>query len=196
VRRISRDEVLSYQQWVNVRPVLRPLFIVEKERRRLAVGNNVTLLFENTQSVWYQIEEMLRVERMTDEELIGHEIDTYNGLVPGAGELSATLFIEYAEAEERDAALRRLLGFERHLWLRIGERRIQAEFDANQVGTEAVSAVQFVRFAVGGRTGERLVELAAAGAVSIEVDHPALAVSTPITGDLARALAEDLRDLS
>ena len=194
MRRINRDEILSYQQWDLVRSVLRPLFIFEKERRRLAVGEHATLLFENTQSVWYQVEEMLRVERTTEPELIQNEIDTYNELVPGAGELSATLFIEYADAAQRDAALHRLVGFERHLWLRIGERRIQAEFDAAQVGTEAVSSVQFVRFAVGGRAGERFVDLAAAGAVSIEVDHPALAVSTPIVGDLARALADDLRD--
>lgn len=194
MKRIERDQVLTYQHWENVRPVLRPLFIFEKERRRLHAGNHVTLLFENAQSVWYQVEEMLRVEKMTDPESVQHEIDTYNGLVPGAGELSATLFIEYEDAAERDAALRRLVGLERHLWLRIGERRVQAEFDEAQVGTDAVSSVQFIRFAVGGRTGERFVELADAGAVSIEIDHPELAVSVPVAGDLARALAEDLSD--
>lgn len=194
MRRISPDQILSYAQWESVRPVLRPLFIVEKERRRLHVGEHVTLLFENAQSVWYQIEEMMRVERITDADAIGHEIDTYNTLVPGGGELSATLLIEYEDEHERDAALRKLAGFEQHLWLRIGERRIQAEFDAAQVGEDAVSSVQFVRFAVGGRTGERFVELAGAGAVSIEVDHPAMTVSAPIAGDLARALADDLRD--
>jgi hypothetical protein len=194
MKRITLDQVLSYQQWESVRPVLRPLFIVEKERRRLHVGAHVTLLFENAQSVWYQVEEMLRVERMTDPAAIQHEIDTYNALVPGGGELSATLLIEYEEATERDVALRALLGFEKHLWLRVGERRVQAEFDAAQVGEEAVSSVQFVRFAVGGRTGERFVELAAAGAVAVEVDHPAMTVSAPIAGDIARALAEDLRE--
>jgi hypothetical protein len=194
MRRISRDQVLPYMQWESVRAVLRPLFIVEKERRRLHVGDHVTLLFENAQSVWYQVEEMMRVEHMTDPAAIQHEIDTYNALVPGAGELSATLLIEYADEHERDVALRKLLGFEKHLWLRIGERRVQAEFDAAQVGEDAVSAVQFIRFAVGGRTGERFTELAAAGAVAIEVDHPEMTASTSITGDLARALAEDLRD--
>lgn len=196
MRRISRDQILTYAQWDAVRPVLRPLFINEKERRRLAVGEHITLLFENAQSVWYQVEEMLRVERIVDPEPVQHELDTYNALVPGAGELSATLLIEYAEPDERDAALRGLAGLERHLWLKVGDRRVQAEFDSSQIGEEAVSAVQFVRFAVGGRAGERFVELAAAGSVSIEVDHPALSVSAPIAGDLARALAEDLRDPS
>ena len=195
MKRITVDQVLSYQQWESVRPVLRPLFIVEKERRRLHVGEHVTLLFENAQSVWYQVEEMLRVERMTEPAAIRHEIDTYNALVPGGGELSATLLIEYEDADERDVALRRLIGLEKHLWLRVGERRVPAEFDAAQVGDEAVSSVQFVRFAVGGRTGERFVELAAAGNVAVEIDHPAMTVSTPIAGDIARALADDLRDL-
>jgi hypothetical protein len=194
VRRISPDQILSYPQWEAVRSVLRPLFIVEKERRRLHVGEHVTLLFENTQSVWYQIEEMMRVERITDADAIAHEIDTYNTLVPGGGELSATMLIEYEDEEERDAALRALAGFERHVWMRVGDRRIQAEFDVAQVGEDAVSSVQFVRFAVGGRTGERFEELANGGGVSIEIDHPAMTVSVPIAGDLARALADDLRE--
>ncbi len=194
MRRISPDQILSYPQWEAVRSVLRPLFIVEKERRRLHVGEHVTLLFENTQSVWYQIEEMMRVERITDADAIAHEIDTYNTLVPGGGELSATMLIEYEDEEERDAALRALAGFERHVWMRVGDRRIQAEFDVAQVGEDAVSSVQFVRFAVGGRTGERFEELANGGGVSIEIDHPAMTVSVPIAGDLARALADDLRE--
>jgi hypothetical protein len=196
MKRVAREQILSYAQWEAVRPVLRPLFINEKERRRLAVGEHVTLLFENAQSVWYQVEEMLRVERITDADAVQHELDTYNALVPGAGELSATLLIQYPELDERDAALRGLAGFERHLWLKIGDRRIQAEFDTSQIGADAVSAVQFVRFAVGGSSGERFVELAAAGAVTIEVDHPHLRISTAIAGDLARALAADLRDPS
>ena len=195
MKRISTDQILSYPQWESVRPVLRPLFIVEKERRRVHVGSHVTLLFENAQSVWYQIQEMMRVERITDADAIEHEVATYNTLVPGGGELSATLLIEYEDEVERDAALRKLAGFERHVWLRIGERRVQAEFDAAQVGEDAVSSVQFVRFAVGGRTGERFVELADAGDVSIEIDHPAMTESVPVAGDLARALADDLREI-
>lgn len=192
MKRIQRDQVLPHGQWDAVRPVLRPLFIIEKERRRLHVGEHLTLLFENAQSVWYQVEEMLRVERIADPDLVQHEIDTYNELVPGAGELSATMLIEYAEAAERDAALKELVGLERHVWFRIGERRVEAQFDAAQIGDDAVSAVQFVRFAVGGRSGERLVELAAAGSVAIEVDHPHLCVRAPIGAELARALATDL----
>ena len=94
---------------------------MRKERRRLAVGSHLTFLFENTATVWYQIEEMIRSERMTDAAAIQHEIDTYNELIPARGEISATLLIEFAEAKERDAALRRLVGIEKHLWLKLGD---------------------------------------------------------------------------
>jgi hypothetical protein len=190
---ITSQTVLGFEDWVRVRGVLRPLFILEKERRRFALGDHLTLLFENLQTVWYQIEEMLRVERIVEADAVQHEIDTYNGLLPTAGELSATLMIEYADARERDAALLRLVGIERHLWLRVGDRRIAAEFEAAQIGENQVSAVQFVRFAVGGRAAERLVELAGKGALALELDHPAMTVSARVPVALAQALADDLR---
>jgi hypothetical protein len=186
---LTLDQLLGYEQWDRSRPVLRPLFIREKGRRRLAVGDHFTLLFENVQTVWYQVEEMIRIERLVDPEAIQDEVDTYNALLPGAGELSATLLIEYPDSAERDAALRRLVGLEQHLWLRIGERRVRAEFEGAQLGEEVVSAVQFVRFVVGGSAAERLLRGTDA---AIEVDHPHMVTSAPITGELARALAEDL----
>ena len=189
---VTLEQLLSFEQWERTRPVLRPLFIREKERRRLHVGAHFTLLFENVQTVWYQVEEMIRIERIVDSDAIAHELATYNGLLPGAGELTATLLIEYAESAERDAALKQLTGIEQHLWLRLGERRVRAEFEGSQIGEGAVSAVQFVRFVVGGSAADRLLELSAAGAVAIEVDHPHYTVSAAVAGDLARALAEDL----
>ena len=92
----------------DLRPRLRPLFIAERERRRLAVGEHLTLLFENGRTVWYQIEEMLRTERITAEDAIRHEIDTYNELLPRPGELTTTMLIEYPDTGERDVMLRRL----------------------------------------------------------------------------------------
>src|SRR5579875_2442164 len=113
-------QIMSFEQWERVRPILRPLFIHEKNRRRLSVGEHLTLLFENAQSVWYQVEEMLRVERITDEAAVQHELETYNELLPGAGELSATMLIEFSEPVERDEALRRWAGLEKHVKMRVG----------------------------------------------------------------------------
>ena len=118
---------------------------------------------------------MIRTEKMTERDAIQHEIDTYNELIPAAGELAATLLIEYAEPRERDAALARLVGLERHLWLKIGPQRIAARFDDRQMSAESISAVQFVRFSVEGVDAARFLELAGKGEVAVEVDHPSLA---------------------
>jgi hypothetical protein len=189
---IAREDMLAFADWERVRNVLRPLFIHEKDRRRLTVGAHLTLLFENTQTLWYQVEEMLRVERITEPEAIQHEIDTYNELIPGSGELSATLMIAFGDPHERDAALKQLVGLERHLWLRLGERRVAAKFDERQMSPERLSSVQFVRIPVG-LDSDAFLALAAAGKVALVVDHPYLGAEAPISGALAIALAEDLR---
>jgi len=189
---ITFDETLAPADYDRVRERLRPLFIHEKERRRLAVGSHLSFLFENPRTVWYQVQEMIRTERMTERGAIQHELDTYNELLPGAGTLSATMFIEYPDPAERDGALRRLLGLERHLWIVIGDRRERAIFDTRQMNDERISSVQFVRFPAAGFGAERFLELARAGQCALESDHPSLAARAAITGVIAAALAEDL----
>ncbi len=184
---------MPYAQWERLRPVLRPLFIHEKERRRLRVGEHLTFLFENTRSVWYQVEEMLRVERITADDAIAHELDTYNDLIPREDELSATMLIEYEDAAERDAALKALVGLERHVHLIAGDRKVAASFSEAQISTEAVSSVQFVRFVLPRGLGEKLVGLAASGRLAIEVDHPAMSATAIISEELASSLFEDLK---
>jgi len=193
LKKIAFEEMLSLADYERVRNRLRPLFIHEKERRRLHLGSHLTFIFENAQTAWYQVEEMIRTEKMTDRAAIQHEIDTYNELIPAAGELAATLLIEYAEPQERDAALARLVGLERHLWLKIGANRIAARFDDRQMSDERISAVQFVRFALEGVDPAKFLELAGKGGVAMEADHPSLAARGEISGLLAASLAEDLR---
>lgn len=189
---VTLKEILPIAQYEILRPRLRPLFIAAKERRRLPLGGHITLLFENGQSVWYQVQEMIRTEHLTAEDAIRHEIDTYNELLPRSGELAATMLIEYPDERERDRNLRELVGLETHLWIRLGERREKARFDIRQIATDRVSAVQFVRFPLGGIEPHEFKKLADDGRVEIEVDHPKLAVTVDITGDLAEALARDL----
>ena len=193
MKRLTIEEILPLADYERVRERLRPLFIHEKERRRLHVGSHLTFIFENVQTAWYQIEEMIRAEKMTERDAIQHEIDTYNELIPAAGELAATLLIEYAEPRERDAALARLIGLERHLWLKLGEKKIAARFDDRQMSDERISAVQFVRFSLDGVDAARLLELAGKRDVAVEADHPSLAARGEIGGLLAASLAEDLR---
>jgi hypothetical protein len=194
VKSVTLKEILPVDQYEILRPRLRPLIIADKERHRLALGGNITLLFENGQSVWYQIQEMVRTERLTAEDAIRHEIDTYNELLPRSGELAATMLIEYAEPEERDIKLRELVGLEKHLWVRINERREKGRFDTRQIATDRVSAVQFVLFPLGGLEPDEFEALATQGKIAIEIDHPKLAVTVALTGDIATALARDLAD--
>ena len=192
MKKITIDDILPLADYERVRAILRPLFIREKERRRLGVGSHLTFIFENAQTSWYQIEEMIRSEKMTDRAAIEHEIETYNELIPTQGELVATLLIQYAEAGEREAALSRLVGLERHLWLVLGAKKIPASFDDRQMSTEKISAVQFVRFPLQGVSGPQLLELARKSEAAIVADHPSLAARGEISGLLASSLAEDL----
>lgn len=189
---ITALEVLPVTVYDRVRPLLRPLCIAEKDRRRLAIGPHLTLLFENRQTVWYQIHEILRTERVFEDAAVNHEIENYNQLIPRPGELFATLLIEYADPAERDAELARLVGLERHLWMVLDGRRVGARFDERQMSPDQISAVQFIAFAPDA-DGERFTELVAADKVAIQVDHPYLAASASITGPLGAALADDLR---
>jgi hypothetical protein len=193
LKKIAFEEILALADYERVRNRLRPLFIHEKERRRLHVGSHLTFIFENAQTAWYQVEEMIRTEKITERDAIQHEVDTYNELIPAAGELAATLLIEYAEPRERDAALARLVGVERHLWLKIGTQKIAARFDDRQMLDEKISAVQFVRFALEGIDAAKFLDLAGKGELAVEADHPSLAARGEVSGLLAASLAEDLR---
>jgi len=185
-------QILSYELYEKLRPLLRPLFIAEKDRRRLTIGEHVTLLFENAQTVWYQVQEMLRSERISSEEGIAHELDTYNELLPGPNELAATMMIQFTDAAQRDENLRKLAGLENQIYLRISDRRQKARVDLRQVSDERVSSVQFVRFALGGIDAEGFATKARQGQISVEIEHPAMTMSAPITDTLAAVLVEDL----
>ncbi len=191
---VTLKEILSFEQYEILRSRIRPLVIAEKSRRRLSVGDHLTLLFENGQTVWYQIEEMIRTERISAEAAIRHEIDTYNELLPRPGELSATMLIEYPDMQERDVALRELLGIERHLWIVIDGRRESARFDTRQIDTDRVSSVQFVRFPLGGLDAGEFLKLANTGKVAIEIDHRLLHARAEIRGSLAESLSQDLAE--
>jgi hypothetical protein len=180
-------EILAFEQWERVRRVLRPLCMHEKERRRLAVGSHITVLFENVQTVGYQIEEMLRAERIEKPNVVQEEIDIYNRLLPAPGELAATIFIQFLHQE----ALRRMVGLERHLWLYTGEHRIAAKFD-DETNDGEISGVRFIRFPMKGADGETLVQLAGMGQLALVIDHPTLTAQGRIDVPLARVLAEDL----
>jgi hypothetical protein len=182
MKRVQREEILDYETYSEAREVFRARVLEAKRPRRVHLGESLTLLFENPLTVRYQIQEMLRAERIVREADIRHEIDTYNEILGGEGELGVTLLIEIEDRESRPAKLRQWWALPEHLYLELEDgTRVRPGFDPRQRGEERISSVQYLRFAVGGR-----VPVAAA------VDLPGLRGEVRLTDEQRRALAEDL----
>ena len=185
---VTVAEIKNIAEYELEREHWRPRVMALKEKRRVRVGDHLTFLFENHDTVRYQIQEMMRIERIVKPADIAHEVETYNELIPGAGELSATLLIEYETPAERDARLREMLGLEEHVWLVIGDLPpVRARFDTRQMSASRLSSVQYLKFAL---TPAHAAQFP--GGARIFVDHPhyyadralTLAEPTELTNDL------------
>jgi hypothetical protein len=182
MRKIERAEIVDFQTWADGRAAALPAALAAKEVRRADVGGVLTFLFENRATVRWQIQEMMRVERIVREADVQHEIDTYNELLGGPGALGCTLLIGIADPAERDRKLRAWRGLLAHVWVRTpDDRRVYPTFDARQVGEERLSSVQYLEFAVGARAP-----------VAVGVDLPELAAETSLSEATRAALQADL----
>ena len=188
---ITAADILNNTTFKEHRPRLERQVIHDKEARRLSVGTNITLLFENRVTLIWQIQEMCRVEHIERPEAVAHEIETYNALLPRMNELSATMLVEYDEPVVRGKMLSALRGLQNHMRLEIeGQEPVSGAFDAEQYNTDRISSVQFVRFALLPAQVDALCDLRVAAAVV--VDHPAYAARAPLTGAVRGALVQDL----
>lgn len=184
---ISISEIKNIADYELEREGWRPRMMALKDRRRIRVGEHLTFLFENRDTVRYQIQEMVRIERMVKPDDIRHEVETYNELIPARGELAASLLIEYETPEERDVHLRELLGLEKHIWLVAAGVAAPARFDDRQISSDRLSAVQYIKFTL------TTAQVAAfRQAASIRVDHPHYTVERPFTAAEIAELAPDL----
>lgn len=146
---INRDSLLTLEAYSKARPVLRAEVIQHKKQRTVHLGNHMSLLFEDELTLRYQVQEMLRIEKIFDEEGIQSELDAYNPLVPDGSNFKATVLIEYDNEAERRAALARLIGIEDRLFIQVeGQERVYAiaDEDLERENEEKTSAVHFVRF--------------------------------------------------
>ncbi|HZP00623.1 MAG TPA: DUF3501 family protein [Terriglobia bacterium] len=185
---IEIAEIKNIADYELYRPDWRPTVLALKDRRRIRVGDHLTFLFENRETVRYQIQEMMRIERITRPEDIAHEVKTYNELIPEQGELSASLLIEYETPEQRDVWLRKLLGLEHHIWMEIARARSKARFDTRQISTDRLSSVQYVKF----RLTPEQVSRFSQGATII-VDHPDYRAEQALSPRQLAELALDLQ---
>lgn len=164
---VDISEIKSIADYEQERDAIRPGMLETKNRRRIRVGDHLTFLFENRDTVRYQVQEMMRIERITGAMEIRHELDTYNELIPASGELSASLLIEYETPAERDVHLKQLMGLEKHIWIEAGGERSRSIFDDRQIGETRISSVQYVKF----KLTKAQIDAWGKGA-RIVVDHP------------------------
>ncbi|MCA9797682.1 MAG: DUF3501 family protein, partial [Candidatus Eremiobacteraeota bacterium] len=153
MRPVQRSEILDYVTYTDGREALRAAVLAAKRPRRLHVGRYLTFLFENRDTVRYQVQEMMRVEHLVREADIQHELDTYNELLGGPGELGCTLLIEIDDASGRGEKLVAWQGLNGHLYLELADgTRVRPTWDERQVGDDRLSSVQYLKFDVGGAT--------------------------------------------
>jgi hypothetical protein len=149
-RPVERSEIVDYQTYGELRPDIRDAVMKEKEHRRFHVGPYLTFLFETHATVRYQVQEMMRAEQIVKEADILHEIETYNELLGGPGELGCTLLVELESPEERAVKLAEWLDLPKTLYAKLPDgTKVRPTYDERQVGEERVSSVQYLRFPVG-----------------------------------------------
>ena len=189
---IARDSLLSLEAYARERTAFRARVMEHKKVRTLHIGGHVTLQFEDELLIRYQIQEMLRIERIFEDAGIQGELDAYNPLLPDGGNWKATMFIEYPDVEERRRMLERLKGIERRTWVQVeGGERIYAiaDEDLERETEEKTAAVHFVRFEVPPGAREALRRGAR---LTVGVDHPEYRVSVEPSPEQRAALLADL----
>jgi hypothetical protein len=198
MRKVERSEIKDLVAYEKAREAMRARVIGIKTRRRVAVGPNLTVLFENRDTVLFQIQEMIRTERIVDDERIQEEVDVYNALVPDRGQLSATLFIEIPELvrmtqDKVRETVNRFQGLDRDsVWLVVDGLRIPARFESGHTKEEKMAAVHYVRFVLPEAARAALRDAAADARVVVE--HPHYRAEATLAAETRRALAEDLSD--
>jgi hypothetical protein len=189
---IAAGEILNLYDYERVRDARRRDVIALKAERRVAVGRYLSFVFENRETVWFQIQEMVRAERLVDEAKIAEEIAVYNTLLPRPGELAATMFIEIGEPERVKPVLDALLGIDTrdYVRLQIGPDVVVGAFEAGHSDAELgkLSAVHFVRFALPPAARRRFAQ----SEVALVVEHPNERGRTVLSDATRRRLAEDL----
>lgn len=182
MKRVRREEIMDLAAYERSRAEIREAVLEAKRQRRVHLAGALTFLFENAATLRYQIHEMIRAERITREADVLHELETYNEIIGGKGELGCTLLIEIPDPAERDRKLREWLDLPRSLYVKLEDgTRVRPRFDPRQVGTDRLSSVQYLKFDVRGQTP-----------VAVGSDLPQLQAETALDAEQRAALAADL----
>ncbi len=191
MNKVTLTEILDIAQYEKARDGFRRRIIELKKSRRVAVGPRVTFVFENHETVLFQIQEMIRAERIVHDDAIQHEVDTYNQLLPGDNELAATMLIELPDAARIRDEITKFYGVNAGdvTYLLIGDERLPGVFDAGQSDDRRISAVQYARFRFNDAQREAFVK----GALEarLVIDHPNYRHGASIEGAVREELSRD-----
>ena len=169
--KLSREDLFSLEQYAEKRPEFRARVLEHKKPRKVMLGEHVTLYFEDRLTMQYQVQEMLRIEKIFEAEGIQEELDAYNPLIPDGSNLKATIMVEYEDVDERKQALAQLIGIEDRIWVQVdGHDRAYAisNEDLERSNEEKTSSVHFSRFEL---TAEMVAALKGGAALAIGSDH-------------------------
>ena len=193
MHKLTRDDLLSLEQYASQREQFRRDVMQHKRNRRLELGTNATLYFEDRLTMQYQVQEMLRIERIFEAEGIEEELGVYNPLIPDGSNWKATFMIEFTDADEREAMLRQLIGIENHVWMQVGELdviRPIADEDLERSDDEKTSAVHFLRFEL---SAEQVSALQDGAELAAGIDHENCRVEIrPVAENVRESLIADL----
>lgn len=190
MQKLSLEDVLPPARFAQVRDARRADVIALKKRRRVSVGPQVTLVFENRETMRWQIEEMCRAEGITEPEKIQHEVDTYNAVLPEDGALGATLFIEVQSDAALRVTLEKLVGLQDHVLLVVEGERVRAVFEEGQFTADKLAAVQYLKFPLPEKA--RAAMRRAGADVRLAVDHPEYLHEARLSEPTREELARDL----
>ncbi|MBI2218710.1 MAG: DUF3501 family protein [Candidatus Rokubacteria bacterium] len=182
MRPVLRSEIVDFETYERMRPAFREAVFAVKTPRRIHLGDPFTFLFENPTTIRYQVLETMRAERLVREEDIRHELETYNGLLGGEGELACTLLVEIDDPALRAVRLREWFDLPEHVYARLEDgTKVRPSFDESQRGDGRLSSVQYLKFPVGG-----------AAPIALGIDLPGLELETTLAPSQRAALVEDL----
>jgi hypothetical protein len=191
--KLTRTDLYSLEKYAEVRPQFRAKVIEHKKNRRVPLGEHAALYFEDALTMQYQVQEMLRLERMFEPEPIQEELDVYNPLIPDGHNWKATFMVEYPDEAERRAALARLIGVENAVWMQVeGFDKVRpiVNEDLDRSADDKTASVHFMRFEL---SPGMVAAVKRGAAISAGIDHPNLQTSlSPLPAPLRDALAADL----
>ena len=193
MNKLSRDDLMSLEQYAEARPAFRAKVMEHKKNRRLDLGTNAALYFEDRLTMQYQVQEMLRIEKIFEADGINEELDAYNPLIPDGSNWKATFMVEFPEVEERKEMLGQLIGIENRVYVQVADfDRVHpiADEDLERDTEEKTSAVHFLRFEL---PAEQVAALRNGAALVAGIDHENYRVEiSPVPTNIRDSLVNDL----